>query len=659
MVGYAITQPALDALGRNPGVFLASNLGFGQVAAFALAVTLIPSMGIWALDLVAAWMLPTRRDHLRAIMLGALGGVACLAITTPATDLGPLVSSGLAVAVAVAMAIGVLRYAVVRRFLRYSIVGPALMTIVFLFGSTAAPAFSPSDPGPSARIANPKRVVMIVFDELPTMSLLDGSGTIDDELFPAFARLASTSTWFRNTTTVAPYTEVAVPAILSGRYPRNARAVPALAEYRDNLFTLLRDDYELNVHEVATRLCPDGCGRPDSSHRELATATAKLWRQRVDPRRPESTFGSTEATDRVVDNTRKFLSSIEPTEEPRLDFAHVMLPHEPFRFVGNFQDTLAPAKMPGAAYLRWTEGPGAEVARRRHLLQLQTADQVLGDLLERLERLDELDDALVVVTADHGIAFTPGEPIRSVSEANFAEIMWTPLFVKEPAQRDAVVDDRIASSVDVLPTMLDIVDAATSVEFDGTSLVGPERSSERDVRRLYQDGLTAFEPADVLKPPAGSDHLEFDGRTGFARVMATKGLPPVGDPRLRVFRVGDYGFLIGQPALELIDDRPSDHAASIRNRAERFERVDPNAKQLPWVYNEVFFNGSTEPATLALLDQGVVIGVATSTPLDDEGHGFAMFLVPPSLMVPGEHQLTVAIVRGPPEAPTLDPVLTG
>ncbi len=60
---------------------------------------------------------------------------------------------------------------------------------------------------------------MVVFDEFSIESLLDGSGRVDASLYPELRELAGDATWYRNETTVAPYTEAAVPAILTGEFP--------------------------------------------------------------------------------------------------------------------------------------------------------------------------------------------------------------------------------------------------------------------------------------------------------------------------------------------------------------------------------------------------------------------------------------------------------
>jgi hypothetical protein len=59
----------------------------------------------------------------------------------------------------------------------------------------------------------------------------------------------------------------------------------------------------------------------------------------------------------------------------------------------------------------------------------------------------------VVVSADHGAAFEPGEPRRVLTPATAAEIAAVPLLVKLPHQRVGRVDDRAVRTVDVLPTV--------------------------------------------------------------------------------------------------------------------------------------------------------------------------------------------------------------
>ena len=81
-----------------------------------------------------------------------------------------------------------------------------------------------------------------------------------------------------------------------------------------------------------------------------------------------------------------------------------------------------------------------------------------------------------MVTADHGAAFEVGEPLRGVSTANADNVLWVPLLVKAPGQATGQIDDRPARTIDVLPTMAEILDLDLPDGVDGVSLLGPEPS---------------------------------------------------------------------------------------------------------------------------------------------------------------------------------------
>ena len=58
--------------------------------------------------------------------------------------------------------------------------------------------------------------------------------------------------------------------------------------------------------------------------------------------------------------------------------------------------------------------PPALLDRQRLQLEVAHVDRLLGDVLDRLHRTGLYDDALIVVTSDHGIAFQPGGPVRGL-----------------------------------------------------------------------------------------------------------------------------------------------------------------------------------------------------------------------------------------------------
>jgi hypothetical protein len=98
-------------------------------------------------------------------------------------------------------------------------------------------------------------VVWLVLDELPLYALLKTDGTINEVRYPGFAKLASTSTWYRNTLATAQRTTEALPAMLTGKWP-TIRDYPVLADHPINLFTLTRRHKKLDVYQSITSLCP-------------------------------------------------------------------------------------------------------------------------------------------------------------------------------------------------------------------------------------------------------------------------------------------------------------------------------------------------------------------------------------------------------------------
>ena len=121
----------------------------------------------------------------------------------------------------------------------------------------------------------------------------------------------------------------------------------------------------------------------------------------------------------------------------RVHFAHLILPHSPWRFMPSGQQYPGEYSVEGRDRSGvWTtqEWPVLH-AHQRHLLQVMYTDRLLGKLLRRLHETGLYDRALIVVVADHGAGFVPGESARKVTAENVADIARVPLIVKLPGQR--------------------------------------------------------------------------------------------------------------------------------------------------------------------------------------------------------------------------------
>ena len=97
---------------------------------------------------------------------------------------------------------------------------------------------------------------------------------------------------------------------------------------------------------------------------------------------------------------------------------------------------------------------------QRFLLQLGFVDRQLGALIRRLRRAGLYDRALIVVTADHGGSFETGvRSRRKITHGNVDEVGPVPLFVKRPGQRRGRTSRALVRTLDVMPTIADVVNA--------------------------------------------------------------------------------------------------------------------------------------------------------------------------------------------------------
>ena len=90
---------------------------------------------------------------------------------------------------------------------------------------------------------------------------------------------------------------------------------------------------------------------------------------------------------------------------------------------------------------------------QQYMLQTAYVDRLLGRMLNRLRQVGLYDRAAIVVAADHGIAFAPGQDPRLAQLPTLGEIAGVPLMIKAPGQLDGRVDNSNVHTVDVLPTL--------------------------------------------------------------------------------------------------------------------------------------------------------------------------------------------------------------
>src|SRR5581483_10454230 len=261
--GLALAEPLYDLLGKNPEFFSVRGASPGEIVAFAVALALVPPIAFFSLELLAG--LAGRRAAV-AVHLVLVGGlVAVIALEALRRVGGPTaVPIVLAALVGAAAAAGYARLRALRTVAGVLAAAPVVFLALFLLESQSSKLVLSAEAKTHVEAAKATTpVVLLVLDELPTNSLLDARRRIDPVRFPNFAAVARVTTWFPNATTVSEGTTGAVPAILSGLYPKPGQQ-PRLADHPDNLFTLLGGRYRQVAFERETRLCPAGLCQEDT-----------------------------------------------------------------------------------------------------------------------------------------------------------------------------------------------------------------------------------------------------------------------------------------------------------------------------------------------------------------------------------------------------------
>ena len=389
----------------------------------------------------------------------------------------------------------------IRSFLTFLSMSIAIVPLVFLM-HPAFQTFGKAELLKMEKIQSKVPIVLVVFDELRLKSLLDRDGNIDRRLFPNFARLADHSVWFKNTQTVAEQTKYAVPAILSGLYPKTSvNRTPELSFVdNQNLFSLFKQTHRLNVFESTTGLCK-GCPRRLNNIHYIPgflADTVILYGNLILPRELaihwpgvgmawKNFAGANRSSVDPGLEFSAFLKGLDKAAYPSFNFIHLQIPHMPWvnfpsgrRYVSESDMGVFFRKRKTRKTLSLPDTMSSDenlltVAYQRYMLQVGYADTLLGKLLERLKKTGLYEQSLLVILSDHGTSFYPGQPRRIVTKLNFDEILPVPFFIKSPGQRHGVQSERKALTIDLVPTISDILDIELPWVVDGLSLWDRQR----------------------------------------------------------------------------------------------------------------------------------------------------------------------------------------
>jgi sulfatase-like protein len=663
---FAVAQPLFDLLKDNPEFFAARGSSGFDIVSFSVLLVVLPPLLMLAIELLVGLAGRTAREGAHLVLIAILVALIAAQALKKALDLPDPVMIVAALAIGSALATLYAAAEPVQSFLRVLSPAPVIFLALFLLTDPISKLAFP-DEAQARTIGGVTRapIVVVLFDELPITTLMDDRGRIDARRFPGFGELAATGTWYRNAYTVYDSTERAQPAIMDGNLPEEDK-LPTSADHPNSIFSLFGKTHRMNVSEEATSVCSrDLCDdeRLDESYGSRMGSMSEdlglVWLHVVSPPDIESdlpsvsenwgNFGggdeeeqpdapAVDVREHTIGNLQggrearfeQWIDAIEPGRRPQLAFKHTLLPHVPWQYLPDARRYRRAANeaVPGLSTLSYEDQGQLNVLLQRHILQTGFADYELRQLWRHLKDQGMFDDALIVVASDHGVAFPLGSvQRRRLKRGTAAEIAPIPLLIKAPGQTRGRIDDAWVETIDILPTIFDVLELDPRVEMDGRPASSPEVQRRDELRMLIRN---TFE---VLRIPA--DEFERERQQVIERNVRLFGTGRDGPER--IYRLGPNQELLGRPASAAGDRLDVDLVYG-----PEYDDIDLDSPYLPnHVVGRVRGEGKVG-RQIAVAVNGTIAAVGTTFELVEGDEGELMsVMVPPSVFRQGRNRVEV------------------
>ena len=647
----AIAHPIFEVVSREPAFFVARNTTVVSLVAMVAVFCLGLPCVLVLIEIAVGKLSATAGSVVHVVWIAVLSVGFVMPILKRVEGVSTVESTSVALLV---VGLVYTRVSGARTFA--TALSPAVIVVplAFLMNSDVTDAVvNPDEQFAPPPIAQAPPIVFIVFDEFPVGSLLDEERQIDGLRYPNFARLADTATWYRNTTTVASNTTFAVPAIVAGQYPVEPFAIPTRRYYPNNLFTMLSERYDMTVFGPFLQLCPaNRCIYDLEVHDDLGALVADLglvyahviapeelaaelplivgdWQDFLERRRFREEAGERRYNRRAAEMDR-FLTSITTEREGRLYFLHSLTPHMPFEYVPpghRYEARRYQGRLPGGATLFLKSDPWLTVVlQQRHLLQVGFVDRFVGRLMDRLKEQGVFDEALIIITADHGAAFLHGESRRAPLGGSRADVMFVPLLMKLPGQRVGEVRDAIVETVDIVPTVASVLSTDVPYAVDGLSLLDfpePRKGSRTFVRRNEQNALVEKHEGLEGERYESLEHRLADFGSG-------------------MYALGPHASLVGLPLSALETRMPDDTLIRLED-LQAFDDVDLESHTLPLYVHGAMASGADERVSVAIAVNGEI--AATTQSYVEDGTWMFGSMIPETSLTAGANDVRVFVVE--------------
>jgi arylsulfatase A-like enzyme len=319
---------------------------------------------------------------------------------------------------------------------------------------------------------------------------------------PNIGHLASRGTLFENVVSPSPQTLPSNASIFTGVYPATHGAIGSgslLGEQHPILGEIMQKRDYLTGGFVSSHDLMDSCGlargfdRYWSLHdRFTVPHIHSFYRRRQDP-----------VTDAAIDWMRKYSES---SFFCWIEWSHPHRPYDP-------PEGYAASVLDGSQTIPYFGD------RRRELTsceleqvinnydgEIAFADEQVGRVVSALDSLGLMDDTIIVLTADHGEILNERSNYFGNETELYDESIMVPLIVYLPqVEGGGLRIARLVSSLDIMPTVLELLGEQPPAQAEGESLVsllnGDEQQAAEDLFSQTFPERDEFPPRYAVRAP--------------------------------------------------------------------------------------------------------------------------------------------------------------
>ena len=306
---------------------------------------------------------------------------------------------------------------------------------------------------------------------------------------PAFDRVAAEGVYFNNAYCSAPSCAPSRASILTGRHIYDLKEGGLLfggISREMVLFTDLLKRSGYNVGYTGKGYGP-GNMHDDRYWKEAEILGTEYWEEDMDVPVEIMELDYTKSF-------REFLKEHSESDQPFFFWYGSMEPHRPFSEGIGLQNGINPDSVIVPAFLPDNSETRTDIAD--YLFEIEWFDKHLAAMMELLEEKGELENTIIIVTSDNGMAF----PRAKATLYEYGTHMPLAIMWKDKIKGGRIVDD-FTVAADFAPTLLDFAGLEIPEAVTGKSLRNTLESSEDGMIDPGRDKVvTAIERHTYCRP---------------------------------------------------------------------------------------------------------------------------------------------------------------